>query len=172
MKNQTPAFQFPGAGVTRENPMKRSCLVVLALVLGLGLGPVYGQNEATTKQADIEKLLGITGASRTGLRVFSQVIGMYQRAHSEVPEAVWIEMVSEAEGKVDDFVREMLVPIYEKYLTHEDIKGLIAFYETPAGRKLLAVMPQMHQESRLAGEIWGREFARTVQERLAEQGYE
>ena len=152
--------------------MKHSYLVALALVLGLGLGPVYGQEEATTKQDDITKLLGITGASKTGLRVFSQVIGMFQRAHSEVPEAVWMEMVSEAEVKVEDFVTEMLVPIYDRHLTHEDIKGLIAFYETAAGRKLLAVMPQMHQESRQAGEIWGREFARTVQERLAEKGYE
>lgn len=152
--------------------MKRSYFVVLALVLGLGLGPVYGQTEGTAKQADIKKLLGITGASRTGLRVFSQVIGMFQRAHSEVPEAVWIEMVSEAEAEVDGFVSEMLVPIYDKHLTHDDIRGLIAFYETAAGRKLLAVMPQMHVESRQAGEIWGREFARTVQERLAEQGYE
>ena len=152
--------------------MKRSCFVVLALVLGLGFGPAYGQDEAATKQADIKKLLSITGAANTGLRVFSQVIGMFQRAHSEVPEAVWMEMVSEAEAKVDGFVMEMLVPIYDKHLTHEDIKGLIAFYETPVGRKLLAVMPLMHQESRIAGEIWGRDFARTVQERLAEKGYE
>ena len=125
-----------------------------------------------TKQADIKKLLGITGASNTGLRVFSQVIGMFQRAHSDVPEAVWIEMVSGAEAKVDAFVMEMLVPIYDKHLTHADIKDLIAFYETPVGRKLLAVMPQMHHESRTAGEIWGREFARTVQEKLAEKGFE
>lgn len=152
--------------------MKCSCFVVLALVLGLGFGPVYGQDETAAKQADIKKLLGITGASNTGLRVFSQVIGMFQRTHSEVPEAVWMEMVSEAEAKVDGFVMEMLVPIYDKHLTHEDIKGLIAFYETPVGRKLLAVMPRMHQESRTAGEIWGRDFARTVQERLAEKGYE
>ncbi len=152
--------------------MKRSYLVVLALVLGLGFGTAYGQDEAITKQADIKKLLGITGASNTGLRVFSQVIGMFQRAHSDVPEVVWIEMVSEAEAKVDAFVMEMLVPIYDKHLTHADIKELIAFYETPVGRKLLAVMPQMHRESRTAGEIWGREFARTVQERLAEKGYE
>ena len=152
--------------------MKRSCFVVLALVLGLGFGPAYGQDEAASKQADIKKLLGITGASNTGLRVFSQVIGMFQRAHSEVPEAVWMEMVSEAEAEVEGFVMEMLVPIYDKHLTHADIKGLIAFYETPVGRKLLAVMPRMHQESRTAGEIWGREFARTVQERLAEKGYE
>ena len=152
--------------------MKRSYLVVLALVLGFGFGPVYGQDEATTKQADIKKLLGITGAANTGLRVFSQVIGMFQRAHSEVPEAVWIEMVSEAETKVEAFVMEMLVPIYDEHLTHADIKGLIAFYGTPVGRKLLAVMPQMHHESRVAGEVWGREFARTVQEKLAEKGYE
>jgi len=161
-----------GSGIQRGlDYVKRSCFVALALVLGLGFSPVYGQDEAI-KQADIKKLLDITGAANTGLRVFSQVIGMFQRAHSEVPEAVWLEMVSEAEAKVDAFVMEMLVPIYEKHLTHEDIKGLIAFYETPVGRKLLAVMPLMHQESRTAGEIWGREFARTVQERLAAKGYE
>ena len=174
--NQAPNGRVPslgGRGVQRGiDYMKHSCFVVLALVLGLGFGPAYGQDEAATKQADIKKLLGITGASNTGLRVFSQVIGMFQRAHSEVPEAVWMEMVSEAEAKVDGFVMEMLVPIYDKHLTHEDIKGLIAFYETPVGRKLLAVMPRMHQESRTAGEIWGRDFARTVQERLAEKGYE
>jgi hypothetical protein len=152
--------------------MKRSYLVVLALVLGLGFGSVYGQEETTAKQADIKRLLGITGASNTGLRVFSQVIGMFQRAHSDVPEAVWMEMISEAEAKVDAFVMEMLVPIYDKHLTHTDIEDLIAFYETPVGRKLLAVMPQMHHESRTAGEIWGREFARAVQERLAEKGFE
>ncbi len=152
--------------------MKCSYFVVLALVLGLGFGLACGQEEATTKQADIKKLLGITGASDTGLRVFSQVIGMFQRARSEVPEAVWIEMVSEAEAKVDAFVMEILVPIYDKHLTRADIKGLIAFYETPVGRKLLTVMPQMHRESRTAGESWGREFARTVQEKLAAKGYE
>ena len=112
-----------------KHHMKRSYLVVLALVLGLGFGPAYGQDEATPKRADIKKLLGITGASNTGLRVFSQVIGMFQRAHSDVPEAVWIEMVSGAEAKVDAFVMEMLVPIYDKHLTHADIKELIAFYE-------------------------------------------
>ena len=102
--------------------MKRSYFVILALVLGLGFGSVYGQEETTAKQADIKRLLGITGASNTGLRVFSQVIGMFQRAHSDVPEAVWMEMISEAEAKVDAFVMEMLVPIYDKHLTHADIK--------------------------------------------------
>ena len=172
-QNRTPTLRSAGPRRSEgKGYMKRSYFVVLSLVLGLVFGSVYGQEETTAKQADIKKLLGITGASNTGLRVFSQVIGMFQRAHSDVPEAVWMEMISEAETKVDAFVMEMLVPIYDKHLTHEDIKSLIAFYETPVGRKLLAVMPQMHHESRTAGEIWGREFARAVQEKLDEKGFE
>jgi hypothetical protein len=79
-------------------------------------------------------------------------------------------MLGEAEAQTDSFVAERLVPIYDQYLTHEDIKGLVAFYESPLGAKLLSVMPQMSQESMLAGQTWGREFAETVRQRLTAQG--
>ncbi|NRB08638.1 MAG: DUF2059 domain-containing protein [Richelia sp.] len=37
--------------------------------------------------------------------------------------------------------------LYSKDFTNEEIKGLIAFYETPLGRKTISVMPKLLQES-------------------------
>jgi len=53
------------------------------------------------------------------------------------------------------------VPLYDKYFSHEDIKGLIRFYETPLGQKALSVLPrlsiEMQGEGMKVGEKLGRQ---------------
>jgi hypothetical protein len=151
----------------KEKSVKSTCLLVVASVLALSV--TLAQAEQTAKQDDIKRFLTIIGARTIGLRVFNQIIASLQKAHPDIPESVWQEILGEAEAQTDGFVAERLVPIYDQYLTHDDIKGLIAFYESPLGAKLLSVMPQMSQESMLAGQTWGREFAETVRQRLTAQ---
>ncbi len=141
-------------------------LLVLLTLLG---GHVAAQEG--TKHDDIQRLLKVMGARTIGLRVFNQVLAGFRRVHRDVPEAVWQEVRRDAEARVDSFVTEQLVPIYDQYLSHDDIKGLLAFYASPLGQKLLRVMPQMSEESMIAGQAWGREFAEAVNKRLAEKGY-
>jgi TonB family protein len=45
----------------------------------------------------------------------------------------------------DEFTAELVVT-YAKYLTHDDVKGIIQFYGTPAGQHLLEVTPKMATE--------------------------
>jgi hypothetical protein len=63
----------------------------------------------------------------------------------------------------------MATAAYDKYLTDDEIKGLIAFYQTPLGQKTLTVLPQLTIELQTkgleAGEQAGRE---SMQEVLAE----
>jgi hypothetical protein len=42
---------------------------------------------------------------------------------------------------------ERLVPLYDKYYGEEDLREIIRFYESPAGRKILEVTPQIMKES-------------------------
>ena len=151
--------------------MQRQPLVIatmLLLTLSLLAGQVRAQSAA--KHDDITQLLTLTGARAIGLRTATQVLEMYKTAHTDVPAEVWQEIRHEAEGRVEEFVTERLVPIYDKHLSHEDIKGLIVFYESPLGKKLLQVMPVMSHESMLAGQAWGRDFAEGVQQKLAARG--
>ena len=39
-----------------------------------------------------------------------------------------------------------MVPIYDKHFTHDEIKGLIDFYSTPIGKKLLEKTPELTQD--------------------------
>jgi hypothetical protein len=55
---------------------------------------------------------------------------------------------------------DLIVPVYDKYLSDEEIKGLIQFYQTPLGQKTLRVMPQLMAESQEAGRKWGEGLGR------------
>ena len=59
--------------------------------------------------------------------------------------------------------------VYDKYLTHDEIKGLIRFYETPLGQKTLSVLPQIVSEMQESGNKWGGELGKeSMREVLAE----
>ena len=47
---------------------------------------------------------------------------------------------------IDDVMKQ-LMPVYAKYYTEEDLKGLIAFYESPAGQKMIQVTPELIKET-------------------------
>jgi hypothetical protein len=115
------------------------------------------------KQRDIRKLLKITGAGQMGMDAIDQMLVLQRQANPEIPEQFWIEFRKEisANGLTD-----LIIPSYEKYFTHEDIKDLIDFYESPVGRKMLENQPQLVAESKLAGQQWGSDVAQRVMARL------
>ena len=61
--------------------------------------------------------------------------------------------------KVDDIV-ELIVPIYDKYLSMEDVDALTKFYQTPAGKKALSTMTQVMVECATVSEKYGEDAGR------------
>ncbi len=123
---------------------------------------------ADARAADVRKLLEVTGAVRMGLQMTTTLSQSLRKAHPEVPDAIWSELLAEFRSEE---LTALAVPIYMKYLSAEEIQGLLAFYESPLGRKLLEVQPQILQESVVVGRQWGEECARRVMKRLREKGY-
>lgn len=150
--------------------MKRSLLAVLALSL-LCLGPALAQttapaDEAAAKRQDIRKLLEVTGSAKLGQQVLAQMMNTFRSTNPKVPDEFWDQVQKEFDsGSLIDLV----VPIYEKHLTHEDIRGMLSFYESPLGRKLIEVTPAITQESMTAGQQWGLEIAKRIQKRLEDR---
>ena len=73
-----------------------------------------------------------------------------------------------AEIDTEELIR-MTIPIYDKHLTHEEIRGLIAFYQTPLGAKLIEKLPAIAQDSMLVGMKWGEEVAERAMAKLEER---
>jgi len=57
---------------------------------------------------------------------------------------------------------ERLVPIYDSLFTASDIDGLLAFYETPVGKRYLAAQPHLTEAVLELGRRWGMETAGRV----------
>lgn len=66
-------------------------------------------------------------------------------------------------------LQEQAIPIYDKYLSAEDIKGLIQFYQTPLGQKTLSTLPKIVAEMQSQGQKWGQQIGReTMMQVLSE----
>jgi hypothetical protein len=141
----------------------RTVLAAIGLLVVLGGA---GHAEETQKQKDIRKLLKITGSGELGAQVMSQMMINMKKAMPQVPEKFWGDFMKEVH--TEELV-DLIVPVYDRNLTHDDVKELIKFYETPTGKKFVSVLPKITQESMGVGEKWGRDLAMRVMVKLQAQ---
>jgi len=137
-------------------------------VAGPLVSPALAQSAAAdaAKQADIQKLMNLTGAGNLGMQAMDQMIASMKGAMANVPEKFWVEFRKELNA--DELVNQ-IIPIYDKHLTHAEVKELIKFYETPVGKKMITVMPAITAESMQVGQHWGLEVARRAKAKLDAQ---
>jgi uncharacterized protein len=139
---------------------------VLCMLSGAVAAQESQKQPETQKQKDIRKLLKITGSGELGTQVMSQMIGSMKKTMPQVPEKFWGDFMKEVH--TDELV-DLIVPVYDRNLTHDDVKELIRFYESPTGKKFVSVLPKITQESMVVGEKWGRELAMKVVNKLQSQ---
>jgi len=58
---------------------------------------------------------------------------------------------------------EMLVPVYQKHFTEQDLKDAIDLFKTPIGKKISEKSPIIAQESMQASMQWGIELSAKLQ---------
>lgn len=124
--------------------------------------------QASEKTVHIKKLLDLTGSGKLGVQVVQTMITSYKQITESVPDKFWDEMAKEINA---DTMVSMVIPIYEKYYTDEEILQMIAFYETPVGKKVIATLPDIMKESMAIGQEWGKQVGEKVYLRLKEKGY-
>jgi hypothetical protein len=119
--------------------------------------------------AKIKKLLQVTGASSIGLQMIDALIHNFQEGLPGVPPDFWTAFRAKIKG--DDLV-ELIIPVYEKHLTEEDVDGLIAFFSSPTGRRFVEKQPLILTDTMKLGEAWGAKLAEEVTTELRAKGYE
>ena len=140
--------------------------ILFALLTTLIFTGAFAQ--ASEKTARIKKLLDLTGSGKLGVQVIQTMITSYKQSIDNVPDKFWDEITKEINA---DTLVSMIIPIYEKYFTDEEILQMIAFYETPVGKKVIATLPDIMKESMATGEEWGKQVGEKVYLRLKEKGY-
>ena len=128
------------------------------------------------KEAEIRQLLALTGASSLANQAMDNMEkSMRPLMTSSLPAGEYREQLVNLffqkfhEKRESTKLLDLIVPIYDKYYTDQDLKGLIALYQTPLGQKMLTVLPKIMAESQAVGGQWGQQLGREcMMEVLAE----
>jgi uncharacterized protein len=74
-------------------------------------------------------------------------------------------LLENAQKRVDDLANT-IATIYASNFTPQELRDLIAFYQTPTGKKLLERQTVIAQQSMAAGQELGRAVVRDVQQQM------
>jgi len=142
-------------------------LLLLLLSVALFAGEA-AKPAMSPKEQDIRKLLTLTKAEQMGIQVIEQMISVFRNANPTVGEQFWTELRNEIKpGEI----LEKVVPIYDRHLSHDDVKATLAFYESAAGKRMLEAQPRLFHESMTVGQEWGTQQALKVQKKLTDAGF-
>jgi len=135
--------------------MKHYFAIIITFII-FSLTSAYAETASPTSVKD---LLNKTGSGQMGVQAMQQMLPALKKMVPDAPEKFWQDFM--AEVSPNDLVN-MVIPIYQKHLTQKEIHDINAFYDTPAGKKLIRVQPYIVQESMAAGQIWGQNIAQKV----------
>ncbi len=147
--------------------MKRLLFLFLALLF---LMPAEAQTPAEItpitpeKRAEIEKMLRLTGMEKLMDQMKNQMLTQLQSGTPSVPADFWKKFSDQMD--MSELI-EIIIPIYDKYYTLEDLRAVNTFYSSATGQKILTTLPQLMQESMAAGQKWGEKIGKKAVDEIA-----
>jgi hypothetical protein len=123
------------------------------------------QHPAT--EAQLREYFALTNFARVSHGAMSNVIRA-QRATAPpyLPSSFWDDM-NDAVNKLD--VVAVNTPIYQEYLSEEDLTAILAFYHSPAGKKLLEEQPVIISAAQVIMRARGEAIGKAVYLRHKEE---
>jgi len=146
---------------------------LLFATLSLVAATVAADDLSPQKRADIERLLEMTGATKIGRQMAAlsaaHMTQSLRQSHPQIPPKALDFLPEEVEAVFAANVGAFLaaiVPVYHRYFSAEEIKGMIAFYSTDLGKKAISAMPGLMSESMVIGQQWGQSLGPVISERV------
>lgn len=153
-------------------------LMVVASIAAAGQAPAQNataqaspqiDTERAAKRSEIRKLIELTGAANISADALQKMIEPLKASYPQVPEEFWNTFIHEVHS---DELIDLVIPIYDKYYTRDEIRELTQFYQSPVGQKTIKVLPKLSAEAIDAGQEWGHMVADRAMRKLREKGYD
>lgn len=157
--------------------MRRTAMLLGILLTLAGSYARAAETIPRAKEADIRRLLEATGATRIGTVMTQSVVRQmgdaFRQSRPDLPASL-IDSMSQDVGKifgeamnVKGGLVDRMVPLYHRQFTHEEIKGMLVFYESPLGKKVAQALPVLTQESVELGQEWGESLGPQIEKAIA-----
>jgi hypothetical protein len=161
-QQKPPAQHQPGTPGQTANP-------------ALEAAPPLLEKPDPAKEAAVRHLMDITQTNKMGENIAAAITNQVRQVMGRAikPDQLmqFMDAFSEklSASAPASAVTDAVVPIYASHFSTEDIQGLIKFYESPLGRKVVSSMPQVTQESETVGIQIDQKAAMTVLRGMEDQ---
>ncbi len=145
--------------------MRKWMGVAAGAVLALGATAQAGAAQPSEQQ--VRQLFQVMHMDRMLDQMNSQMVGVMGQAVPCVPASYWQGFI-DASGSQQLLGR--MVPIYQSHFSADDVAGLLKFYKSPLGQKVITQMPVTMAEGMKVGQEWGRERGQAMIRQLQQNG--
>ncbi len=137
-----------------------------ALALAIGAGQAMAATTPASEE-QVRQLMEVVGVGKMLSQMNTQAVSMMQQSLPCVPGDYWQNYI-DANG-TQQFIGR-LVPVYQRHFTSEELEGLLKFYRSPLGQKVINEMPTTMAEASQAGQQWSHERSDQMIAELKQKG--
>lgn len=121
----------------------KKLIVTLALVFLTQVG--FSQDDAFKK--DVLKVIEMSGSANAMKAAKDQILKM-------IPQEKQAAFILEFDASMPALYDKMAV-IYMETYSKEEINGMLAYYESPIGKKIIEKVGVVFEKTQVAGKEWG-----------------
>ena len=139
--------------------------ILLTAILSLaGTGQVLA---AQPSEQQVRRLMDVIGLGKSLTQMNTQIATSMQQALPCVSANYWQNYMDDKSS--NEFMGR-LVPAFQKHFTADEIDGMVKFYGSPLGQKVLTEMPAALSEANQAGQQWSTEHRQQMIAKLEQAG--
>jgi hypothetical protein len=139
----------------------------IAAAAALALGAAGQAVAAQPSEKQVRELFEVMHMDRMFGQMNTQMVTVMGQAVPCVPASYWQGFIDA--GGTRQLLGQM-VPIYQRHFTAQDVAGLLKFYRSPLGQKVITQMPVTMAEGMKVGQAWGRERGQAMIRQLQQKG--
>jgi len=137
--------------------------------------PSAARSQGTAAPADpaklqlIRQLLTKVHITDQALQAMEQQIPAQRVANPRVPAEFWDRFLEQARARRGE-LEDGYAALYDRHFSTEEIRQLLAFYDTPIGKRFLEVQPVLMREGIAMGQEWGSRIGAEVGRTMGGEG--
>jgi hypothetical protein len=137
-----------------------------AIALAMGVGQAMASSAPATED-QVRQLMEVVGLGKMLLQMNTQAVNTLQQSMPCVPTDFWQNYMNENQTQL--FIGR-LVPVWQRHFTSDEMNGLLKFYRSPLGQKVITEMPTTMAEANEAGQQWSHERSDQMVNELKHMG--
>ncbi|MDY4789361.1 MAG: DUF2059 domain-containing protein [Bacteroidales bacterium] len=108
----------------------------------------------------------VSGNKATADIALEQMIDIFKPQYPNIKENEWEKIYNDVIKESIKGYIEMMIPIYQKYLSKSDLEEMIKFYQTPIGQKFAQSNALITKELMTISQQWGMDLSKQLMEAI------